>query len=220
MSAYQGGVKPAGQAGTGQRLCAGLIAVCLASGWGAAVFAQSGSPATAAGVRGLQPGASLQVDADQARYDEARQLTVLSGKVVITQAGFSMAADEVELQQQGAERFSVQAVGKGQPARFKLLLCCADDSVEGQAERIGYDSQSRELRLQGQASLRRFQAGRLSEQTTATAMVFNAQSETFSVSGGGADRLSRTQEGRVRVVIAPREPAAPARSASSASSPR
>jgi lipopolysaccharide export system protein LptA len=196
-----------GRARLSERLRSGLA---LAAAWLGVALAMAAPPEGPQAMRGLQPGAALQIDADQARFDEARQLTVLSGKVVITQAGFSMSADEVELRQQGAERFSVQATGQGQAARFKLLLCCADDSVEGQAERMTYDSQTRELRLQGQASLRRFQAGRLSEQTSAADMVFNAQSETFSVSGGSQDRLSRTQNGRVRVVIAPREAAASA----------
>ena len=165
----------------------------------------------------LQP---VQILSDESRYEETRQLTTLRGNVVLTQGSMVIRAGELQLKQGPAGRFSAVALGQGQQvATFRQNRGGPNETLEAQAERIEFDSQTQVLRLVQRASLRRLVGARVSDETSGQEITFNGETETFSVSGGRGSASTTNPAGRVRTVITPRSeaPAEPAGSPASAS---
>jgi lipopolysaccharide export system protein LptA len=175
-----------------------LALASVASVWAASAQA---NPRSAQADR-LQP---VQILSDESRYEEARQLTTLRGNVTLTQGSMVIRAGELQLKQGPAGRFNAVALGQGdQPARFRQNRGGPDETLEAQADRIEFDSQTQVLRLVQRASIRRLVGSRVREETSGQEITFNGESETFSVTGGSASASPSNPGGRVRIVITPR----------------
>jgi lipopolysaccharide export system protein LptA len=189
-----------------------LFGVVAGAGLGQAPV---GATTTGAQADRLQP---VQILSDESRFEEARQLTTLRGNVVLTQGSMVIRAGELQLKQGTAGRFSAVALGQGnQPARFRQNRGGPDETLEAQADRIEFDSQTQVLRLVQRASIRRLVASRVREETSGQEIIFNGETETFSVSGGSASASPANPGGRVRIVITPRSEGAASPPATAAS---
>ncbi len=149
-----------------------------------------------------------------------KQTSACSGNVSITQGTMQIRADRLELRETTNGHRAAQALGgAGKPAVYRQKRDGLDEIVEGQAQRIDYDSQAGTLRFEGLAQVRRLQAGVAVDEITGAVIIWDSQSETFSVRGGTPSANNPT--GRVRAVITPRNAgvAAPADAAASAGTP-
>ena len=150
-----------------------------------------------------------------------KQTSVCSGNVSITQGSLLLRADRLELRETPEGYQMAQAIGgAGKPASYRQKRDGSDEVIEGQAQRIDYDSKAGTLRFEGQAQVRRLQGGVQADEISGALIVWNSLSETFSVSGGAPS--ASNPGGRVRAVITPRLPAdaaAPAGPAASALRP-
>ena len=147
-----------------------------------------------------------------------KQTSVCSGNVSISQGSLILRADRLELRETPEGYQMAQAIGgAGKPASYRQKRDGSDEVIEGQAQRIDYDSKAGTLRFEGQAQVRRLQGGTQADEISGALIVWNSVSETFSVSGGAPS--ASNPGGRVRAIITPRlpaeaaEPAAPAASA-------
>ena len=147
-----------------------------------------------------------------------KQISVCSGNVSITQGSLQLRAERLELRETPEGYQMAQAIGgAGKPASYRQKRDGSDEVIEGQAQRIDYDSKAGTLRFEGQAQVRRLQGGTQADEISGALIVWNSVSETFSVSGGAPS--ASNPGGRVRAIITPRlpaeaaEPAAPAASA-------
>ena len=132
-----------------------------------------------------------------------KQTSVCSGNVVIIQGTLQLRADRLELRETPQGHQTAQALGSaGKLASYRQKRDGLDEVVEGQAQRIDYDSRAGTLRFEGQAQVRRLQGGAVADEIQGGVIVWDSVAETFNVRGGAA--TASNPGGRVRAVIAPR----------------
>ncbi|MDD2729852.1 lipopolysaccharide transport periplasmic protein LptA [Malikia sp.] len=147
----------------------------------------------------------MNAEADALRYDDARQTSVFSGRVVITKGTIQIRGAQVEVRQdpQG-HQFGLVLAGPGQPASYRQKRDNVDEHIEGEAQRIEYDGRADQVKFIGQAVLRRYRGTTLSDETAGAVIVYDNQTEVFRVDGGPASASASNPSGRVRATLAPR----------------
>jgi lipopolysaccharide export system protein LptA len=163
----------------------------------------------------------LEIDAGQVRFDGKSKIRTLSGGVEIRRGSLLIRAQQIELREtpNGEVAFAVGTAAA--PAIFRQKRDGLDELVEGQAQRIDYDSNNETIKLDQQAQLKRWMGSKLAEDLSGQTIVYDHARDTFEVSGS---TNSGEAPGRVRAVVAPRSGAsavpprvvAPSRAAASA----
>ena len=150
---------------------------------------------------------ALTLESDQpCTVNLQKQTSVCSGNVVISQGTLLIRADRLELRETPEGYQLAQAVGSaGKLASYRQKRDGLDELVEGQAQRIDYDSRTGTLRFDGQAQVRRLQGAAVADEIQGGLIIWDSVAETFNVRGGAA--TAANPGGRVRAVIAPRQPA-------------
>jgi lipopolysaccharide export system protein LptA len=150
----------------------------------------------------------MAIEADQpGSVDLQRQVVIFNGNVVITQGTMVLRAERVELRERPDGYREAKAIGSAErPATFRQKRDGVDETVEGSAERIEFDTRSDTLRLIGNAAVRRLRAGVVADEITGALITWDNTNELFRVTGGAVSPSNPT--GRVRAVLAPREESA------------
>ena len=153
-------------------------------------------------------GKPMAIEADRpGTVDLQRQLVVFSGNVVITQGTMVLRAERVELHERPDGYRSAIATGSAtQPASWRQRRDGGgggDETIDGSAERIEYDGRTDTLRLSGHSVVRRLRGARVVDDISGDTIVWNNDTEVFTVEGGSA--TAANPGGRVRVVLSPRE---------------
>jgi len=170
-------------------LTAPAIALALVLGAGAAQAEQADR---------LKP---LNAEADNLRYDDARQVSIFTGNVVITKGTIVIRGAQVEVRQdpQGHQFGTVQ----GSPGYFKQKREGVNEFIEGEARRIEYDSRADTVRFVGDAVLRRYLGTELNDETRGSVIVYDNRSEVFTVDGNPGTANPGNPGGRVRATLTP-----------------
>jgi lipopolysaccharide export system protein LptA len=154
----------------------------------------------------------ITVEADKpGTLDLQRQVVVFNGNVLITQGSLRIRAERVELRERPDGYRAASATGA--PVRFSQKRDGVDETVEGSAERIEFDTQSNTLRLIGNAAVRRMRGSVLADEIVGSQITWDNTNELFTVTGGAT--TPNNPSGRVRAVFSP--PGAAAASAPPAS---
>jgi lipopolysaccharide export system protein LptA len=168
-----------------------------------------GAPASA---EKADRGKPLTIEADQpGTLDLVKQVIVFSGNVVVAQGTMSIRAERVEVRERPDGHRSATALGgAGKPASFKQKRDGVDETIEGQAERIEYDSRGDVVRFSGSAQVRRMRGATPADEVSGAVITYDNGNELFSVQGTPAGSVAgaATAPGRVRVVITPKPEAA------------
>ncbi len=135
----------------------------------------------------------VQIEANAMQLDQARQVAVYEGNVVLTQGTLLLTADRLAIRQDAAGFQSGEATGR--PVRFRQKVDGQDLYVEGQANRIEYDARAETVRLIGEARLKRGQ-----DDLRGHLITYNTASQVYQAQGAGPG----SEGGRVRAVIQPR----------------
>jgi lipopolysaccharide export system protein LptA len=144
----------------------------------------------------------MNIEADNMRYDDALQLTVFTGKVLVTKGTIVMRATRLEVRQDPTGRQVGHATGTAKErAFFKQKRDGTDEVIEGEAENLIYDGKADTLRLETNAVMRRYRGGVLADEVTGALIFYDNASEKFSVDGSLAGSGTG---GRVRAVITPK----------------
>lgn len=170
-----------------------MLSLALAAGGACAEKADRNQPMT--------------LESDQpCKVDLAKQQSLCSGNVVISQGSLLIRAERLELRETAQGYQAALALGTAsKPASYRQKRDASNEVVEGQAQRIDYDSRLGTIRFEGQAQVRRLQGATVADDIQGAVIVWDSQAETFHVQGGS--RNTSNPSGRVRAVISPRQPA-------------
>ena len=109
-------------------------------------------------------------------------------------------ADRIEIREQSdGSRAAVASGDANRPASYRQKREGLNETVEGSAERIEYDSKTGTLRLIGQGTVRRLRDGLVADEITGAVITWDDSAELFSVQGS-APGASPGAGGRVRAV--------------------
>ncbi|MES2956595.1 MAG: lipopolysaccharide transport periplasmic protein LptA [Pseudomonadota bacterium] len=161
----------------------------------------------------------LTIEADQpGTVDLLKQVVVFNGNVVVAQGTMAIRAERVEVRERPDGHRSATALGSaGKPAAFRQKRDSVDETIDGRADRIEYDSRGDVVRFTGNAQVRRLRGSTPADEITGNVITYDNANEVFSVQGtapaaGAASAPGASGSGRVRVVITPK-PEAPGASA-------
>jgi lipopolysaccharide export system protein LptA len=155
----------------------------------------------------------MVVEADKpGSMDMQKQIVVFNGNVVLTQGTTTLRAERVEVREtKDGQRSGVATGTAARRAWYREKRDALDEFVEGEGERIEFDTRSDTLRFIGNAVVRRLRGNELVDEITGQLITWNNTTELFTVEGG---TTLANPSGRVRAVLGPRadapRPQAPA----------
>lgn len=140
----------------------------------------------------------VNVESDRMTADDAKQVAVFDGRVVLTQGTFVLRADRLTVRQD-KDGFSF-AVAEGKPATFRQKRDGADEWVDGEALRIEYDGKKDLVELFERARLTRDK-----DEVRGNYISYDSRTEFFTVQNSKEFQPSPGRDGRVRAVIQPKK---------------
>lgn len=156
----------------------------------------------------------MNAEADALRYDDLKQTSVFTGNVVITKGTTIVRGDRVDVAQdpEGYQQ-AVSIAAPGKLAFYRKKRDGVDEYIEGEGERIEYDSRADLVKFIKRAVVRRYNGATLVDETTGSLIVYNNNTDVFTVDGGAENRTASNPTGRIRAMLTPRSaasaPAAP-----------
>lgn len=156
----------------------------------------------------------MNIESDALRYDDAKQTSVFTGKVVLTKGSMLIRGAQMDVRQDpSGNQYGVIKAEPGKLAFFRQKRDTAagtpDEFMEGEADRIEYDGKADTVKFLGRAVLRRYAGTRLNDEITGAVIVYNNGTSVLTVDGGPATGTD-PRSGRVRAMLTPRtEEAAP-----------
>jgi lipopolysaccharide export system protein LptA len=140
----------------------------------------------------------IHLESDRVTVDEAKQVAVFEGNVVLTQGTLTIRGDRMQVRQDD-EGFRYGTTW-GNLAYFRQKREGYDEYIEGWAERIEYDGRADKVQMFNRASMKRGQ-----DEVRGSYISYDAVSEFFQVTGGGTKAATAgNPEGRVRAILQPK----------------
>jgi lipopolysaccharide export system protein LptA len=154
----------------------------------------------------------MNIEADALRYDDLKQTSIFTGKVVLTKGTIVIRGSRVEVRQDPeGYQFGVVTAEPGKLAFYRQKREGVDEFIEGEGEVIEYDGKADRVKFVKRAELRRYRGASLNDEVVGSLITYDNGTDVFSVDGGPT---SPAAGGRVRAVLAPRggasAPAVPA----------
>ncbi|MDM0115571.1 lipopolysaccharide transport periplasmic protein LptA [Variovorax sp. J22R133] len=164
----------------------------------------------------------MNIEADSMRYDDLKQASVFNGKVVVTKGTIVIRGTRIDVRQDPeGYQFGVVTAEPGKLAYFKQKRDApGDEWIEGEADRIEYDSRADNVKFIGHAVMRRLLGATVNDETTGPLIVYDQSNDTFSVNGAPpAPGAAPAGGGRVRAIMTPRPAVGGAPAAAPAATP-
>lgn len=155
----------------------------------------------------------MNVEADALKYDDLKQTSVFTGKVVVTKGSIVIRGARIDVRQDPeGYQYGVVTAEPGKLAFYRQKRDGVDEFIEGEGEIIEYDGKADRVKFIKRAEMRRIRGGTLADQVVGSLITYDNTTDVFTVDGGPA---SPAQGGRVRAVLSPK-PAASAPAATNA----
>jgi len=139
----------------------------------------------------------INLEADTMTVDDAKKVSVYQGNVVLIQGTLTIRADKLVVSE---GKDGNHGTAHGNPATFRQKREGVDEYVEGDAQRIEYDSGKDLVELFTQARMKRNQ-----DEVRGNYISYDAKTEFFKVVGGKEAVTANNPRGRVRAVIQPKK---------------
>ncbi|MDI1247107.1 MAG: lipopolysaccharide transport periplasmic protein LptA [Rhodoferax sp.] len=153
----------------------------------------------------------MNIEADALRYDDAKQLSIFTGQVVLTKGTILIRGARLEVRQDAqGNQFGVVTAEPGKRAFFRQKREGLDETIEGEGETIDYDSRLDTVKFVGQAQLRRYQGAKLNDDFNGGIIVYNNLTNVFTLDGApasgaqGSTGQAGAPAGRVRAMLTPK----------------
>jgi lipopolysaccharide export system protein LptA len=160
----------------------------------------------------------MEVESDQpGKVDLQNQIVVFNGNVVVTKGTMVIRANRIEVRESAEGYQYATAIGAtSQLASFRQKREGVTEFIEGQAERLEYDTKSDTVRFIGKASMRRLVGTTVADEATGALITYDNAAEVFTVAGGASAATPANPTGRIKVTISPRDGTPAAAEAASA----
>jgi lipopolysaccharide export system protein LptA len=148
------------------------------------------------------------LEGDKCTTEELKQTSVCTGNVVLVRGTLRIAGERMEVKQDAdGYRIATVTAAPGQRASFRQRRDATrpgvEEWVEGYAERIEYDERTENVRFIERALWKRLENEQARDEVAGRLIVYDSLNSTYNVNGGKA----QGGDGRVRLILAPREPA-------------
>ena len=161
----------------------------------------------------------INVESDALRYDDLKQTSVFTGRVVLTKGSIIIRGAQLEVREDPeGYQFGLVTAEPGKLAFFRQKREGVDEYIEGESETIEYDGRADVVKLIKNARLRRLRGATLADEVTGAVINYNNATEVFTVNGSVAKSGSGSG-GRVRAMLTPKAEAVPATPAASQPGP-
>ncbi len=163
----------------------------------------------------------MEVESDQpGKVDLQNQIVTFNGNVVVTKGTMVIRAGRIEVRETPDGYHVATAIAApGQLATFRQKRDGVDEYIEGEAERLEYDSKADTIRFSGRAAVKRLRGKAVADEVTGAVITYDNTAELFTVAGGASGATPANPSGRVRAVISPRQDSPAAAEAASAVPP-
>ena len=147
----------------------------------------------------------MNVESDALRYDDLKQTSVFTGRVVLTKGTILIRGARIDVRQDAdGSQFGLVTAEAGKLAFFRQKREGLDEFIEGEGESIEYDSRADTVKFINNAQLRRFQGAKLNDEMTGAMIVYNNTTDVFSIDGTPAKGNPGATSGRVRAMLTPK----------------
>lgn len=140
----------------------------------------------------------MNIESDTLQVDEAKQISIFTGKVHLTQGSLEIFADQLEIHQ---DKEGVKlGIAIGKPAHLRQKQNSSNEYMEGYGGRIEYDTRAETVDFFIQAHVKRAK-----DDVRGDHITYNTQTETYKVVGKPDLGEQSPTGGRVQVIIQPKE---------------
>ena len=170
----------------------------------------------------------MNIEADALRYDDLKQTSVFTGRVVLTKGTIQIRGARLEVRQdpQGYQHAVVTAA-PDKLAFFRQKREGLDEFIEGESRTIEFDGRADTVKFMRDAELRRYRGATLGDEVSGALIVYQNTTDVFTVDGtpsnitgrGPASAASGRANGRVRAVLIPQNTSQPPASAATPAPP-
>ncbi len=154
----------------------------------------------------------MNIESDSMRYDDLKQTSVFTGRVVVTKGTIIIRGTRMDVRQDPeGYQYGVVTADPGKLAYYKQKRDAGTDEwIEGEAEEIEYDSRADNVKFKRRATMKRLFGATVNDETAGPLIVYDQSNDTYSVVGAPSGQAGAGQSGggRVKAILTPR-PAAP-----------
>lgn len=172
----------------------------------------------------------MNIEADALKYDDIKQVSVFTGRVVLTKGTIQLRGGQLDVRQDPeGYQFGLLLAEPGKLAFFRQKRDGVDEFIEGEGEVIEYDGKADTVKFVKRAQLRRYKGAVLNDEISGGVIVYDNTVDVFTVDGGvtrgapGTAAAAGATTGRVRAMLTPKPdpslPPAPAASAGATPAP-
>ncbi|MBB1631489.1 lipopolysaccharide transport periplasmic protein LptA [Cupriavidus sp. UME77] len=148
----------------------------------------------------------LVLEADNASYDDVKQVYVLTGNVVLTKGTMVLKSDAAEVRTDPEGYQYAIATSKGaKQAYIRQKRDNVDEYIDGWGDRIEYDGKQELSKLIGRARMARLAGAKLVDEIRGAVITYDSRNEFYTASGGAENATAGSPSGRVRAVLSPRQ---------------
>lgn len=152
----------------------------------------------------------MNIESDALRYDDVKQISVFTGRVVLTKGTILIRGARMEVRQDtSGNQFGVVMAEPGKLAFFRQKREGLDEFIEGEGEVIEYDGRADTVKFTTRAQLRRYRGVTLGDEFTGAVIVYNNTTDVFNIDGAVAQASGAVPKGRVRAMLTPTPEAEP-----------
>ena len=169
--------------------------------WLLVVLALVGGPVLAEKADRNKP---MNVESDALRYDDLKQTSIFTGRVVLTKGTILIRGARVDVRQDAdGYQFGLVTAEAGKLAFFRQKREGVDEFIEGEGETIDYDGRADTVKFISKAQLRRYRGTTLNDEMTGAVIVYNNTTDVFTIDGAVAQGSHGVPAGRVRAMLTP-----------------
>ncbi len=126
----------------------------------------------------------MNIEADALRYDDLKQVSVFTGRVMVTKGSIVIRGARLEVRQDPeGYQFGTVTGEPGQRAFFRQKREGLQEFVEGEGETIEYNGRSDNVTFVRRAEMRRLLGSAVSDRVNGDVIFYDNQTDMFTVDG-------------------------------------